>query len=551
MMRFAMESQTPLYPSDVIATEQELLAVSRALASGAEDGRRVEDGAGAPGGGPDRGLLALVRRSIEAGEDPLGDAFMALRSADRRRASGATYTPRAIVGSMVDWAEGEGQPERVVDPGCGSGRFILAAARRFPHATLVAVDSDPVAVAMLRANARVLGIQDRLTVSTGDYRAVDLPRVRGRTLFIGNPPYLRHHEIEPAWKQWFAVSAAAHDVDASKLAGLHMHFFLRTLQLARVGDVGCFVTSSEWLDVNYGSALRRLLADGLGGVSIHVLRPTALPFAGTQTTGAITCFRVGQRPRALVLRAVDSVDSLQDLRDGREVSWQEVEGASRWSPLLRPRKRPAAGSIELGELFRAHRGQVTGSNAVWIAGAYGGDLPERYLVPTVTRARELLAVGDVLRNAGGLRRVIDLPEDLDVLDEADRRKVEGFLRWARDRGAATGYVATHRGAWWSVGLRRPAAILVTYMARRAPAFVVNGCAARHINVAHGLYPKVKLSDAQIDSIANWLREHVTVEDGRTYAGGLTKFEPKEIERLRVPPLEELDGSTARLVATGS
>ena len=35
------------------------------------------------------------------------------------------------------------------------------------------------------------------------------------------------------------------------------------------------------------------------------------------------------------------------------------------------------------------------------------------------------------------------------------------------------FIATHRRAWWSVGLRAPPPILCTYMARRAPAFVRN------------------------------------------------------------------------------
>ena len=34
--------------------------------------------------------------------------------------------------------------------------------------------------------------------------------------------------------------------------------------------------------------------------------------------------------------------------------------------------------MELGELFRVHRGQVTGANAVWIAGPQSRELPEKY-----------------------------------------------------------------------------------------------------------------------------------------------------------------------------
>ncbi len=71
--------------------------------------------------------------------------------------------------------------------------------------------------------------------------------------------------------------------------------------------------------------------------------------------------------------------------------------------------------------------------------------------------------------------------------------VERFLRKAKKDGVNEGYVARYRRAWWSVGLRPAAPILATYMARRPPAFVRNLAEARHINIAHGLYPRVDLS----------------------------------------------------------
>jgi adenine-specific DNA-methyltransferase len=141
-----------------------------------------------------------------------------------------------------------------------------------------------------------------------------------------------------------------------------------------------------------------------------------------------------------------------------------------------------------------------------------------------------------LRDASPLRRVIDLPHDLDpTADEAIGR----FLAWAKAQGADRSYIAQHRKAWWSVELKAPAPILCTYMARRPPAFVRNLCGARHINIAHGLYPRAPMTDAALDALAAFLRENVVQAQGRTYAGGLTKFEPKELERIAVPRPEAL------------
>ena len=79
------------------------------------------------------------------------------------------------------------------------------------------------------------------------------------------------------------------------------------------------------------------------------------------------------------------------------------------------------------------------------------------------------------------------------------------------------------------------------MARRPPAFVRNIAGARHINIAHGIYPREPLPDRALDRLAEALRRTVSPDLGRTYAGGLVKFEPREMERIPVPSLELLLG----------
>ena len=523
-----------------IEGEAELAAVAHALAGEAASLSAPERRLIARAARPDSSLLESVRALIAAGADPLGETFCQLRSNVERRRLGAVYTPEIIVGSMVQWAARQAEPARIVDPGTGSGRFILAAAAIFPKAELIAVDIDPLATLILRANAAVRGIADRLTIHCTDYRRVVLPPIEGKTLFIGNPPYVRHHDLPEPAKAWFGETAARLGFKASKLAGLHVHFFLKTRELARPGDFGAFITSAEWLDVNYGSVLRKMLGNGLGGRALHVIAPESQPFADTATTGAITCFEVGSEPKRMTVRHVRSLGELGDLSQGREVSWKTLGKAPRWSIIVRPGTRSDPKHIELGELFRVHRGQVTGNNGIWVAGAYSGELPASVMFPTVTRGRELMAAGPELLSAAELRRVIDIPVDLDTLGAEERRQVARFLKWAAKNGGKEGYIASRRRAWWNVNLRPAAPILCSYMARRPPAFVWNGCGARHINIAHGLYPIEPLGEAMLRAFVHFLCGNVSTDQGRTYAGGLTKFEPREIERLYIPRPEALD-----------
>lgn len=484
-----------------------------------------------------------VRAAIEAGHDPLGDIFCALRTPVERREDGATYTPKQIVSAMTRWARANVRPGRVVDAGLGSGRFLVAAGRAFKNADLLGVEIDPLAAIVARGHLAAAGLQNRARVQLVDYRSLRLDPSSEPTLFIGNPPYVRHHRITAEWKKWLSSRAMEHGLSASQLAGLHVYFFLATAGLARPGDVGVFITAAEWLDVNYGKLVRDLFLNGLGGEAIHLIEPTALPFADAATTAVITCLKIGTQPQSVFVRTVADAASLGALDAGRPVRRERLQTARRWSPLLRGPRRIPEGFIELGELFTVHRGQVTGANHVWIAGAHSRDLPERVLFASVTKARELFQAGRELADPSGLRRVIDLPADLDVFDSAERKAVDRFLKIARSMGGDKGYIAEHRKAWWSIGLRRPAPILTTYMARRPPAFVLNSAEARHINIAHGIYPRETLSATIIEALALHLNKSVSTRDGRTYAGGLTKFEPKEVERLLVPDLAMLKGST--------
>jgi hypothetical protein len=408
----------------------------------------------------------------------LGDRFLSLRSQADRRSTGAVYTPLPIVRSMVRWLRSQGELTRIVDPGAGSGRYTVAAARAFPAARLVAVEQDPLAALLLRANLAVLGLAGRSQIIVDDFRNVALPVIDGRTGFIGNPPYVRHHQIDTQWKTWYAERFADLGIKASRLAGLHLHFFLKAQALARPGDVGAFITSAEWLDVNYGAALRRLLVDNLGLEALHVLEPAVEAFPGTATTAAIACFNVGARRRSVKLRDVTRLTGLNGLSAGKATSRASLRDNDKWSSVIRPLGDAGADRIELGELFGVHRGQVTGKNSVWIAGAHARTLPARVRYPTITRARELFSAGAQLGSTDTLRHVIDLPADLAGFDAADRRRIRRFLGWARSQGADTSYIATHRQAWWSVGLRAPAPILCTYMARWRCQWGVIGCVLR-------------------------------------------------------------------------
>lgn len=522
-----------------IPSELELLRIALTLADGVplsssehEVSRRI-DGPAHPS------ATGIVAAAIRSGGDPLGDAFTALRTREHRRDQGQTLSPPAVIASMLQWgAELGPRPERVIDAGAGTGRYTIAAASHFPNARIMAVEKDPVLAILLRANLAVLGLTDRVDISVSDYRTFELGLVSGRNLFIGNPPYVRHHLLTAESKEWLRKTTSYFGARASQLAGLHLHFFVRSLEIARPDDALCFITAAEWLDVNYGESLKEVLLTRMGLRALHLVDATLPVFSDAMTTSVITACVLGS-PSSSVALSHGGVPG--SLAEGLHVSASTLDSAEKWTPIIRRRPRPRSSGPCVGDLFRVKRGQVTGANAVWVASpsSPAAQLPAAMLRPAVTRAQELFEAGEALCSAGPLKRVVDIPANLDHLAESEREAVAAFLEWAQSKAADASYIARHRKPWYAVRLYDPAPILCTYMARRLPTFVRNICAARHLNICHGLYPRASLSDKTLDLVAKHLRATVNADAGRTYSGGLLKFEPREVERLPLPPIETI------------
>ncbi len=452
-----------------------------------------------------------------------------------RRKQGITLTPQPLVEMMLCRVAAAGSFDTLVDPGAGTGRFCIAAARKFPKLRMLAIERDPEMLDVLRRNLAVEGLADRVTVLAGDFREVPVA-LQGRCVFVGNPPFVRHHDIEPHWKHWYAAAMARFGQAASQLAGLHLHFLARVTQLARAGDHLCFVTSAEWLDNGYGSAWRALLSSPAGPLhlsSLWVADAHEAVFPDALVSAVVFEASAGPGLHDVELGALRK----GGLHLARTLAAPVLALQDRWTGLCQTDLTVPATGIELGELFRVTRGQVTGMNEAWVLPVGSLALPPTLTLPAVTRAREIIdgtvEAADALVR---LRRVANLPTDLATLPTALRAKADNFLTLAHAKGAAAGYVAQQRRSWHALDLREPPLAMVSYMGRRPPVFRSNPHGVSYLNIAHGLYAREPLAADTLRRVLDFLNTNIQMRDGRMYGGGMAKFEPSDIKRLRVPPV---------------
>jgi methylase of polypeptide subunit release factors len=481
----------------------------------------------------DPAIVDQARQQIEAGGDPLGDVFSILRTPAERRAQGQFWTPPEILEPMVDWAFAA-HPTRIVDPGCGSGRFGMAAVRRQPDLAVIAIDLDPLATLMSRANLAVLGAANALVLCQS-YLSVQLPPHQGITAYVGNPPYVRHHDLSSEVKAWATATAKEAGQKISGLAGLHALFFLATAVHASPGDIGSFVTSAEWLDVGYGSIVRYLLTNGLGGRAMDLVDPKAIPFEEVMTTALITCFEVGATPAEISIQLANQASDLAVLGRGRKVAVATLREENRWSYHFRETGAAAHTGRTLRDIARVHRGFATGGNEYFILSrARAQQLGiAAWCKPAITMASEILSSDGEIRDNPQRRLVLDLPANF---DRAANPAVDAYLMRGEAEGIDQRYIPSHRKPWFRIGLGEPAPIVVSYMARQAPRFAANPDGLALLNIGHGVYPRNAMSSGQARALVdalNQMRERFP-GTGRTYHGGLEKFEPREMESLPIP-----------------
>ncbi len=79
--------------------------------------------------------------------------------------TGTHASTRLVLEELQDLADAGVTPTRVLDVGCGSGILAIAAVKRWPDATCVAVDNDPLALDATVDNAAVNRVADRIACS--------------------------------------------------------------------------------------------------------------------------------------------------------------------------------------------------------------------------------------------------------------------------------------------------------------------------------------------------------------------------------------------------
>lgn len=210
-------------------------------------------------------LIGRMITDLESERLAIQGRLDAQKSANERNRMGQFSTPTALAVEMLRYAKallGEKERVRFMDPAIGTGSFYSALLNVFPDTCIdsaVGYEVDP----HYGKPAAGLWNGTRLDMRLEDFTQAKAPDSSGRfNLLVCNPPYVRHHHISSSRKKQLRErTLATSGTEINGLAGLYCYFLGLSHSWMSRGGLAGWLIPSEFMDVNYGRAVKRYLLD--------------------------------------------------------------------------------------------------------------------------------------------------------------------------------------------------------------------------------------------------------------------------------------------------
>jgi adenine-specific DNA-methyltransferase len=504
---------------------------------------------------------------IEAHRLEVQQARDRLRSPQQRNRLGQFATPSALARVMLQYARallGPG-PVRFLDPAIGTGSFYAALLHAWPPAQIEAAVGFEVDAHYGEPCGR-LWQRTPLRLRLEDFTAAAAPAREARrfNLLICNPPYVRHHHLSVAAKARLQHgSLLASGVRLNGLAGLYAHFMTLAHPWMNEDAIAGWLIPGEFMDVNYGRALKGYLLESVTLLRIHRFDPSEVQFSDALVSSAMVWLR-NRKPGPGHRIEFSYGGSLDRPRSRALVAACRLESAAKWSGIPTARAVARHAAATLGEYFRVKRGIATGANAFFIMTAEQAaerGIPRQCLRPILPGARRLQA-DEIVADEAGDPLLMGRLWLLDCRLSEERIRSEypqlwRYLEAGRVR-IGQGYLCRRRAPWYSQEAREPTRFLCTYMARSlggsVQRFIFNRSNAIAANTYLMLYPReavarfVDEDEARARRVWQALQgigREVMMAGGRVYGGGMYKLEPGELMRIPAPGVAALLAGWAR------
>lgn len=509
-------------------------------------------------------MTATAKHDIEARRLALQASLDGEKTSAERNRMGQFPTPttlaREILAASLQMLPKEAMV-RFLDPAIGTGSFysaLLATSKGHRVADATGFEIDP----HYGTPAAALWADTPLRLVMHDFTTATPPVAAQRAnLLVCNPPYVRHHHLTKDGKVRLQnASERASGVRIKGLAGLYAYFMALAHPWMAEDGVAAWLIPSEFMDVNYGRAVKAYLLNKVQLLRIHRFDPNDVQFDDALVSSAIVWFKkaLPNRPHSVEFTFGGS---LMTPRVQRLLSTDALAKEAKWSRYPVQGERQLNSGVKLKDFFNIKRGLVTGNNKFFFmtaAEATARNIPQRFLTPILPSPR-YLPDDEIAAGPDGVplieRQIFLLDCNLPEAEvKANHPGLWAYLQSAPPK-VYEAFLCSKRSPWYRQEIREPSPFICTYMGRSdgkdgAPPFrfILNHSKAKVANVYLNLYPKPILAQAieqqpalarQVWEVLQAIRPQHLIDEGRVYGGGLHKMEPKELANVSAATIAAL------------
>ncbi|MDD7022814.1 MAG: Eco57I restriction-modification methylase domain-containing protein [Aeromonadales bacterium] len=496
--------------------------------------------------------LELERQALQKKIDDL-------KSVEERREYGQFSTPIVLAREIARQALSmlKGTEISFLEPAAGTGAFYSALLQEKKDQCIVSargVEIDPAFVESSNRLWRTLGFHvlcSDFTRTTPDGKY---------NLVLTNPPYVRNHLI-PQEDKASLISTVKDElgIQISGLSGLYCYYLLLAHKWLAPGALSAWLLPSEFMDVNYGTAVKKYLLDKVRLLRIHRYDPKSSQFADALVSSCVVWF-VNENSNSDYEVEFTYGGTHQTPALRMTVKKSELESEGKWTRFpLKPSRCICHEDDEIGNFFSVKRGIATGDNKFFILSEdkirkLGLDMKFfKPILPSPRKLKQDFVESDENHNPK-LEKKYFL---LDCEDPEDQIREQSPSLWSYIQSGMPStsdkYLCRNRKKWYCQEQRSPTPFLCSYMGRgndqSSPIrFICNMSNAIVTNSYLMLYPKESLlrlikSDPRtiirIWNILKSIKADDIEDEGRVYGGGLKKIEPRELARVHCPAFAKL------------
>ena len=463
------------------------------------------------------------------------------------------FTPEPVSEFMVKWLTELPELKKVLEPAFGLGIFSRTLLKYSRNIEITGFEIDKKIYHEIQSDS-LLPNKKEIQIKNEDYLlSQELKDYDG---IICNPPYLKFHEYDN--NLYVEKLNKKLGISLAKTSNLYVLFLLKSLSELRIGGRAAHILPSEFLNSNYGVAIKEYLLQSRMLKHLFIVNNNLNIFEDATTTTAILFLENSKDEDFINFYIIDKDiqfnKNFHELIPFSKISYNELSSTKKWRNYYElENSKKYLNLIDFSEYAQVKRGIATGANEYFSfnkskANAYV--IPKKCLIPTITKANQIK--GNFL-NDSDLDKLIKQDKKVFLLDaqkDEDDKNIQNYIDIGIKEGVSDRYLTKKRKPWYKIEERDVAPILVGVFNRNGLKFIRNESKAKNLTSYHCVYVHKKhIDDIELlfaylitDTARNIFNDH-----SRDYGNGLKKFEPNDLNDSKILDLSVLSQKEKKVI----